>query len=469
MQFKPSSPGNILLHLTELFSNQNVLLEDSNPVQFEYKFTGTNHETLPWIFAAEKYLRVNGFTLPKLRFRRIFASMHNSYQNRYLLDTESDADSLTFEKLKAWVLKEYPPPKTKYEFKLNLKSMLMYKNEDPNIAYSRFKYKLAQINKAIATINEGIKAESTFLYPDNAEEANKYFKTTKMFNVSIEDKREALTRMFVIRNNKSEWNNDGVINGLVRKFLLKKDPRTMADWAVAFQHMKTQLIPRILDGQKEYEYVSYPENPDDDTIYTKRHHQPKTPNQPTPTKPLKVGKPNRKRQRDTKTPYKQPPSKKQRQITCTRCHRQGHHFKECWAEYDVNRNPIKSPPKATKPGLPSNSNCTICGRQGHTARACYHKEKFKNKKCTNCGRYGHTKRACFRTKNTNDKTFTPYSPSNKHPKQTNEPEINVMSKSNQATINAFKQWANNNPDMNETMRQDLQSFADSLASSCPRK
>ena len=82
MQVKPSDPNNILTQFTQLFANQNVLLENSNPTKFEYKFTGINHETLPWIFAAEKYIRVNGFTVPKIKFQRIFASMHNSYQNR---------------------------------------------------------------------------------------------------------------------------------------------------------------------------------------------------------------------------------------------------------------------------------------------------------------------------------------------------------------------------------------------------
>ena len=126
-----------------------------NPIKFKYPFTGSNYKTLTWIFAAEKYLRVNDFKSPRIQFQRIFASMHENYQNRYLIDTKLKKYNLTFDALKAWVLKEYPPPKTKYEFKLTLKGMTMYKNEDPNIAYSRFKYKLAQIERAIEIINEG--------------------------------------------------------------------------------------------------------------------------------------------------------------------------------------------------------------------------------------------------------------------------------------------------------------------------
>ena len=276
--------NDVLDELTALLAMQNKLMENSNPTKFNYPFNGKNHETLTWIFAAEKYLRVNDFQTPKIQFQRIFDSMHPNYQNRYLMDTTNDPANLTFDKLKSWVLKEYPPPKTKYEFKLKLKSMMMYKNEDPNIAYSRYKYKLAQIEKAIKTINEGLKAESNELYSEDAAKAKSHYDSTKLRQISSEDKREALTRMFVIRNNKAEHNNNGVINQLVHKYILKKDPRSIPDWNKVFQGMKRELIPRILDGQKEYEYISYPVDKDNDSIYTKRHHQPNTIDQPTRSK-----------------------------------------------------------------------------------------------------------------------------------------------------------------------------------------
>ena len=153
--------------MNNLLLAQNALLETNNPAKFEYKFTGKNHETLPWIFAAEKFLRINDFNTPKIRFQRIFTSLNNSYQNRYFLDTEDNDENTTFESLKTWVLKRYPPPKTKHEFKIALKSMTMYKGEDPNIAYSRWNYKLAKIKSAIKIINEGLNAETAELYPED--------------------------------------------------------------------------------------------------------------------------------------------------------------------------------------------------------------------------------------------------------------------------------------------------------------
>ena len=165
--------GNQLLdRLATVLENQNNLLENSNTAKFQYKFIGKNHETLTWIFAAEKFLKINHFKNESIKFQRIFMSLNEHFQNRYLMDTDDDDDdNMTFDSLKYWMLREYPPPKTKYEFKLCLMSMLMYKNEDPNLAYSRFKYKLKLINRAIRTINEGLMEEANERYPDNDDNA----------------------------------------------------------------------------------------------------------------------------------------------------------------------------------------------------------------------------------------------------------------------------------------------------------
>ena len=364
-----------------LLAQQNVLLENSNAAKFKYQFTGNNHETLPWIFAAEKFLRVNRIKTPIIRFQRIFASMHDVFQNRYLsgTDPEDDETTMTFESLKEWVLKEYPPPKTKYEFKQKLRSMLMFKGEDPNIAYSRYKYKLEQINNAIAAINKGIKAESIQLY-EQAAEAIKWYNSVSLFKISVEDRREALTRMFVIRNNDEKWNNKHTINDLVRKFIIKKDPRTMDDWDDVFNKMKTQLIPRVLDGQKEYEFIAYPANADDDNIYIKKHHlirkgSPKRPFQQSKDdqKQKKRQTLNRKRGRGQFTSRNQnrnePPKKKLRPNTeCYRCHRIGHLANECYAEFDVHRNRIKTPAPVTLP------QCIHCKKTNHQSDQC----KWKN-------------------------------------------------------------------------------------------
>ena len=461
----------MIQQLSDLFKIQNALLENNNPIKFKVPFTGKNHETLMWIFAAEKYLRIHDFKTPKIRFQRIFAAMHDNYQDRYLIDTKDDDDNLTFEKLKAWVLKEYPPPKTKYEFKQKLKSMLMYKNEDPNIAYARFKHKLAQINSAITLINEGLKAQSDESFPNDDNKAKEHFNETKMFKVSVEDRREALTRMFIIRNNKSKWNNEGVINGLVHKYLFRKDPRSMGDWDEAFKEMKTKLIPRILDGQAGYEYISYPVNEGDDSIYSKRHHQPNANDRSTRSKNDKA---NRKRGRND-SDQKGPTRKRIKRTTCSRCHRQGHLARDCYAERDINNNLINSPaPKSRVPKSPK-PKCTICGGNNHKRHSCYLKDKLKNQQCHNCGKTGHLARACLRPKKSDVATvkngFNTYPSQNKHQQQpllSNPPEINVMSKPSDSsdTIDLIKQWANNS-EMNDSVRNDLNDFINSI--NRPRK
>ena len=364
-----------------LLAQQNILLENSNAAKFEYQFTGNNHETLPWIFAAEKFLRVNRIKTPAISFQRIFASMHDVFQNRYLSnkDPKDDEITMTFESLKEWVLKEYPPPKTKYEFKQKLKSMLMFKGEDPNIAYSRYKYKLDQINNAIDAINKGIKAESLQLHAIQAE-ATKWYNSVALFKVSVEDRREALTRMFVIRNNEEKWNNKHTINERVRNFIIKKDPRTMDDWDDVFNKMKTQLIARVLDGQKQWEFITYPSNADDDNIYVKKHHliqkgQNKHPlQQPKYDKRQKKRQTlNRKRGRRELSPRNRnrdgPPNKKLRPNTeCYRCHRMGHLANKCYAEFDVNRQRITSPAPVTLP------QCIHCKKTNHHSNQC----KFKD-------------------------------------------------------------------------------------------
>ena len=455
--------------IAQLVQAQNRLLENNNPIKFNYPFTGNHYETLPWIFAAEKYLRVNTFTTPKIKFQRIFSSMNENYQNRYLIDTEKDPQNLSFDKLKTWVLKEYPPPKTKYEFKLKLKAMLTYKNEDPNVAYSRFKYKLARINKAIETINEGLKAQSDALHPNDEEKAKQHFKDTKLYPVSVEDKREALTRMFIIRNNSPRFNNVGKVNDRVVKYLLAEDPRQMKDWDKCFNDMKQKLIPRLLDGQKEYEYIHYPIDKNDDTIYVKKHHQTKTPNHPNVPRP-KPRNPHGKRGRDSDNNPKGPPKKRLKTITCTRCYRRGHHVKQCFADKDANGNLLKSPAPKQQPQSPKGS-CTICGKTNHPTRKCYFKDKPKTVQCHNCGKYGHISRNCRSSRDDNRKNkngFTKYGSSNnqQHDSNSNEPEVNVMNKPEDVSsaIDMIEQWSRNT-NMNDSTREDLLKFMNEIKSS----
>ena len=424
-----------------LLQQQNALLENSNVAAFKYTYTGKNHETLPWIFAAEKFLRINRIKTPLIAFQRIFASMHSLFQDRYLADKkpENDDKTLTFDALKEWVLKEYPAPKTKYEFKVKLKSMLMFKGEDPNIAYSRYKYKLDQITKAIEAINKGLKAESLETH-DDADSALKWYKSVELFKISVEDRREALTRMFVLRNNDKKWNNEHTINKEVMKFIIRNDPRSLDDWNETFVKMKTQLIPRVLVGQRDYEFITYPADAADDNIYVKKHHLIQKGGDKNPSQQSGVHNKgrkqtgNRKRGRDSKDSRSgvRPSAKRKRpNVECYRCHRIGHKANDCYAASDVNHNPISSPPPVTlKP-------CIHCKKTNHRSNEC----KFKN---TSKGGNGNT---WYKNK---------YSKSDKAPLKPKEINALKRNKKNELSMKdlmtMLSQKINNNNDLNTSQK-----------------
>ena len=375
--------------LEALLKQQNQQLEHASPAKFTKKFTGENLETMSWVFAANTFLRINRFKSAKVKFNKIFESLDQYYQNRYMMhysDETKDEENLTWDKLKAWIINEYPPPPAKFQFRARLKQMTMRLNEDPNIAYARFTYKCEHITQAIKAINAAI------------DDVNKHVK-----ELSDEDKLDALTGMFVRKNNSLQYKNRGNINKLVRDKIIKEDPQNVRAWTDLFGIIKTSLISSQLRGLKDYQYITYPPRQEDDALYfTKKKksvdstHDRQQPHFSKTDKNRfnKTYKRGRRSQHDQSRNHNhhQPPQKRQRRgkTSCHRCGKSGHISTDCYAKYDVNQNLISSPPNKSPPNKnQSRKYCTYCKHYTHNTSECKKQPRRGNKHHQQFSQYAH--------------------------------------------------------------------------------
>ncbi len=85
----------------------------------------------------------------------------------------------------------------------------MRRGENPLLVYERFCVKLKKIQKSIKLINKS----------RNVGE--------KILPVQLHDQLEALTGIFVRKNNSEQYNNKHVINELTVDYIVKKHPKTL--------------------------------------------------------------------------------------------------------------------------------------------------------------------------------------------------------------------------------------------------
>ena len=199
------------------------MIQSNNKAEFKKKFSGNYRDTLPYIFAMDKFLKVQDIRDDTIKFRKIFNSIDEGYQDLYIGEQPEDA-KLTIESLQKWLLTTFPPPPMKHEWVIKLKRIRMRKNEDPLLVYGRYKALLKKINKAIDYINVGIPA-----IPDQVKK------------ITGDQKCEILTGIFIRNNDKAELDNDGKINHKVKKLIASKDPRKIMDWVQIFREIKIYI------------------------------------------------------------------------------------------------------------------------------------------------------------------------------------------------------------------------------------
>ena len=226
------------------------MLEMQNPAKFTRKFTGNRRDTFPYIFAMKRFLKINMFNDEGIKFQKIFNSIPEHFQNQFMTKYGDNDNNLNVDHLARWMLLQFPPPQTKHEFIISLKTIRYRLNEDPNAVHMRYKTKLATVKTAIDLLNEQV--------TDDQKEIKK---------INHEQQMEILTGIFVRNNNNPKFHNVGSTNKRVVDYIARKDPQDLAQWNAAFKSMKKYLIPKVFQGMKEYTYTTYAPAANDDDIY----------------------------------------------------------------------------------------------------------------------------------------------------------------------------------------------------------
>lgn len=380
----------------ELLAN---LLERDNKTPFTAKFNGEPRKTLEFISQINRYLLVNGFTSPIVKFRRIFNTLSEAMR-RSFLNEYTKAEEMTVEFLTAWLLVQYPPSFNKHHFIMNLKAMTIRRNENPKNVWNRVIIKQKQMNEAIALLNVGVNA-----------------KKERIRQLTEEQVIDALTGIFIRKNNRADYDNDGNINRMTINYLAKKNPKTLKDWREAFDKIGDELVPRCTQSDTRYQYTTYPPDPLDLDIYAAKskvkkakksqlngYQQRKRGDGRRKGKQKSRFQPNGRRlgrkraywgdnNADGPSPRKQKYNDKTSSIECYRCGKRGHKSNNCQTNYDASGQFIND----------GNPFCHNCKQRGHLRSECTKKKaggKVKSTNsmqlhCTRCLRNNHLAKDCF--------------------------------------------------------------------------
>ena len=233
--------------LREVFS---TILQQQGAATFTAKFSELPVDTLKYLDRIDRYIKVHNLKDEGLKFQKIFTTLSVGIRERFFVDNK-DTARLTIKILRAWLLKNYPPPFNKYHFERNVNTMIIRKNEDPKVVYDRFFARVAKINAAIDIMNESVDVEEQ-----------------KMEHLRDEFWINALQGIFIRRNNNAKYKNKGTLNRELFNRIKKEDPRTLGDWKGILENITTDLVPFCLQGHHDYKWIHYPADGTEYDIYS---------------------------------------------------------------------------------------------------------------------------------------------------------------------------------------------------------
>ena len=370
--------------LQKMTSYQQIQLDVLHKAKFTTTFTGDPKDTIPYLFAVDMFFKVHMINNPNVRFSTIFQTLPIKYREEFMIE-HADKDDYTIYDLFDWIITTFPPPRSKFEFELALKSVVMRKAENPLTVYNRLLTKYKNITKAINLINMSITDEKQKLLPFTDE-----------FQANI------LAGIFIRKNNNEKYHNVHELNKEVRKHCLRWSSHTMDDWKEIIKKFNT-IVKDVLSGDKKYQYKLYPPSAAENKIYyfNNNTNKPKD----AVAKQLHITKrkyPIRKRKHYDRSYYPRNNNKRQK-VSCLRCGKNGHVKTYCHSTYHINGQRLQRNRTVT---------CNRCFRSGHRQNACF-ATKDKDGKLIS-GKPPASSPAHYKSSNNNRKqfnTFKQYNPS----------------------------------------------------------
>lgn len=220
---------------------------------FDKVFDESPISTLSYIDAIDDYVLINNITDHRLQFKSIFCALSDGVRCLYWMDHPNrDGNALNVDNLKDWLLKKYPPPRTKHKFMMNLNQTILRHNECPRTVYDRVKHKFTKIDAAIDRIK-------------------KHDRRLLIGHLTDEQKVQVMHGIFVRRNCKKNLKNNGKINEKLLELVEDADPHTMQEYDALFDGIRKKLVPFCRTGSRDYDFETYPTNESDFSIYTITH------------------------------------------------------------------------------------------------------------------------------------------------------------------------------------------------------